>query len=151
MKKLNKVVDNTVSLYYHCDTVKNMLLNELVIDFASPTPVYEQIKKSIKQAIARSILVESQPLPSIRDLASFLKINPNTVARAYRELTQEKIIGGRPGVGFWVEKNEQLDLRKSDILREEFLKFMERAVEMGFSRQQVRALLEDMLPQGGKE
>ncbi len=128
-----------------------MLLNELVIDFASPTPVYEQIKKSIKQAIARSILVESQPLPSIRDLASFLKINPNTVARSYRELTQEKIIGGRPGVGFWVEKNEQLDLRKSDILREEFLKFMERAVEMGFSRQQVRALLEDMLPQGGKE
>lgn len=128
-----------------------MLLNELVIDFASPTPVYEQIKKSIKQAIARSILVESQPLPSIRDLASFLKINPNTVARAYRELTQEKIVGGRPGVGFWVEKNEQLDLRKSDILREEFLKFMERAVEMGFSRQQVRALLEDMLPQGGKE
>ncbi|HOW45428.1 MAG TPA: GntR family transcriptional regulator [Candidatus Aminicenantes bacterium] len=128
-----------------------MLLNELVIDFASPTPVYEQIKKSIKQAIARSILVESQPLPSIRDLASFLKINPNTVARAYRELTQEKIIDGRAGVGFWVEKNEQLDLRKSDILREEFLKFMERAVEMGFSRQQVRALLEDMLPQGGKE
>lgn len=128
-----------------------MLLNELVIDFASPTPVYEQIKKSIKQAIARSILVESQPLPSIRDLASFLKINPNTVARAYRELTQEKIIDGRPGVGFWVEKNEQLDLRKSDILREEFLKFMERAVEMGFSRQQVRALLEDMLPLGGKE
>jgi len=148
---LNKVVDNTVSLYYYYDTVKNMLLNELVIDFASPTPVYEQIKKSIKQAIARSILVESQPLPSIRDLASFLKINPNTVARSYRELTQEKIIGGRPGVGFWVEKNEQLDLRKSDILREEFLKFMERAVEMGFSRQQVRALLEDMLPQGGKE
>jgi GntR family transcriptional regulator len=128
-----------------------MLLNELVIDFASPTPVYEQIKKSIKQAIARSILVENQPLPSIRDLASFLKINPNTVARAYRELTQEKIIGGRPGVGFWIEKNEQLDLRKPELLREEFLKFMERAIEMGFSRQQIRSLLEDMLPQGGKE
>ncbi len=128
-----------------------MLLNELVIDFASPTPVYEQIKKSIKQAIARSILVENQPLPSIRDLASFLKINPNTVARAYRELTQEKIIGGRPGVGFWIEKNEQLDRRKPELLREEFLRFMERAVEMGFSRQQIRALLEDMLPQGEKE
>lgn len=128
-----------------------MLLNELVIDFASPTPVYEQIKKSIKQAIARGILVENQPLPSIRDLASFLKINPNTVARAYRELTQEKIIGGRPGVGFWIEKNEQSDQRKPELLREEFLKFMERAVEMGFSRQQIRALLENMLPQGEKE
>jgi GntR family transcriptional regulator len=128
-----------------------MVLHELVIDFASPTPVYEQIKKSVKQAIARGILVENQPLPSIRDLASFLKINPNTVARSYRELTQERIIGGRAGVGFWIEKNEQSDLRKPELLREEFLKFMERAIEMGFSRRQIRDLLEDMLPQGGKE
>jgi GntR family transcriptional regulator len=138
-------------LYYYSDTVSDMLLKELIIDFASPTPVYEQIKKSIKQAIARSVIVEKQPLPSIRELASFLKINPNTVARAYRELTQEKIINGRPGVGFWVEKNEQLDLKKSDILREEFLKFTERAIEMGFSRQQIRSMLDEMLPQEGGE
>jgi DNA-binding transcriptional regulator YhcF (GntR family) len=54
-------------------------------------------------------------------------------------------------VGFWIEKNEQSDLRKPELLREEFLKFMERAIEMGFSRRQIRDLLEDMLPQGGKE
>ncbi len=92
----------------------------MAVDFASPLPVYEQIKKNIKQAIARNIIQENQALPSIRDLAQFLQINPNTVARAYRDLTQEKIINGRAGVGFWVEKSEQMDLKKSDMLREEF-------------------------------
>ncbi len=144
--KIKKSVDKSVSLYYYCDTVKNVLLAQLNIDFASPLPVYEQIKKNIKQAIARNIIVENQALPSIRDLASFLKINPNTVARAYRELTQEKIINGRAGVGFWIEKSEQMDLDKSDILHEEFDKFVEKAIEMGFSRQQIRDILDSFFP-----
>jgi GntR family transcriptional regulator len=127
--------------------VKNLLLAELTVDFASPLPVYEQIKKSIKQAIARNIIEENQALPSIRDLASFLKINPNTVARAYRDLTQEKIISGRAGVGFWVEKTEQLDEKKTEILREEFMKFTEKAIEMGFSRQQIKDMLGSFFPE----
>jgi GntR family transcriptional regulator len=127
--------------------VKNLLLTELVVDFASPLPVYEQIKKNIKQAIARNVIQENQALPSIRDLAQFLKINPNTVARAYRDLTQEKIISGRAGVGFWVEKSEQMDLKKSDMLREEFTKFTEKAIEMGFSRQQIKELLNRFFPE----
>jgi GntR family transcriptional regulator len=134
-------------LYYYSDTVKNLLLAELSIDFASPLPVYEQIKKNIKQAIARNVIQESQSLPSIRDLAQFLKINPNTVARAYRDLTQEKVINGRAGVGFWIEKTEQLDLKKTDMLREEFMKFTEKAIEMGFSRQQIKAMLSNFFPE----
>ncbi|HSQ35855.1 MAG TPA: GntR family transcriptional regulator [Candidatus Binatia bacterium] len=126
--------------------MKNTLFTELSVDFASPLPVYEQLKKNIKQAIARKVILESQALPSIRDLASFLKINPNTVARAYRDLTQEKVINGRPGVGFWVEKTEQLDLKKIDMLREEFMKFTEKAIEMGFSRQQIKAMLGNFFP-----
>ena len=128
-----------------------MLFADLNIDFASPLPVYEQIKSSIKQAIARNIISENQALPSIRDLASFLKINPNTVARAYRELAQEKIVNGRAGVGFWVERNERMDLDKSDLLREEFKKFMEKAIEMGFSQRQIRELLVGYFPEGGAQ
>ena len=127
--------------------MKNIFLAELTVDFASPLPVYEQLKKNIKQAIARNIIQENQTLPSIRDLAAFLKINPNTVARAYRDLTQEKVINGRAGVGFWVEKSEQLDLKKIEMLREEFLKFTEKAIEMGFSRQQIKAMLSNFFPE----
>jgi GntR family transcriptional regulator len=127
--------------------VKNLLLAELSVDFASPLPVYEQIKKNIKQAIARNVIQENQALPSIRDLAQFLKINPNTAARAYRDLTQEKIISGRAGVGFWVEKSEQLDAKKTEMLREEFMKFTEKAIEMGFSRQQIKDMLGSFFPE----
>jgi DNA-binding transcriptional regulator YhcF (GntR family) len=69
------------------------------------------------------------------------------VARAYRDLTQEKVINGRPGVGFWVEKTEQLDLKKTAMLREEFMKFTEKAIEMGFSRQQIKAMLTNFFPE----
>lgn len=131
--------------------MKNTLFTELTVDFASPLPVYEQLKKNIKHAIARNVILENQPLPSIRDLASFLKINPNTVARAYRDLTQEKVINGRAGVGFWVEKTEQLDLKKTDMLREEFMKFTEKAIEMGFSRQQIKAMLDNFFPEEGAQ
>lgn len=120
-----------------------MLLAELVIEFASPVPVYEQIKRQVKHALAKKSLVENQPLPSIRELASFLKINPNTVSRAYRELLQENIIDGRPGKGYWVKETGRLEQEKEALLREEFLKFVERAVEMGFTRQHLKSLVGD--------
>ena len=53
------------------------ILTELTVDFASPVPVYEQIKKKIKHAIAKKIIQTQEPLPSIRELASFLKIIEN--------------------------------------------------------------------------
>jgi GntR family transcriptional regulator len=121
--------------------VKNVILSEIEIEFASPVPVYEQLKKQIKHAIAKRIVRENDPLPSIREMASFLKINPNTVARAYRDLSLEKIIGGRAGKGFWIEKVGKFDLEKSHLLEDEFLKFMEKAVEMGISRDHLKDLI----------
>ncbi len=121
--------------------MKNVILSEIEIEFASPVPVYEQLKKQIKHAIAKRIVRENDPLPSIREMASFLKINPNTVARAYRDLSLEKIIGGRAGKGFWIEKVGKFDLEKSHLLEDEFLKFMEKAVEMGISRDHLKDLI----------
>jgi GntR family transcriptional regulator len=121
--------------------MKKTLLADMSVDFASPVPVYEQIKRKIKHAIARKSLLEDEPLPSIRELASFLKINPNTVARAYRELVQEKIVGGRAGKGFWVEKTGDLEQAKVSLLKEEFLKFLERAIEMGFSQERLKEMI----------
>ena len=122
-----------------------MILQELNIDFASPVPVYEQLKRKLKHAIAKKTLKANDPLPSIRELASFLKINPNTVARAYRELSQESIIGGRAGKGFWVEAGGHIDAEKVELLREDFLKFVEKAVDMGFSADELRDLVDDYL------
>lgn len=131
--------------------MKKELLIDLNVDFASPVPVYEQIKKIIKYAIARKTLVEEEHLPSIRELAAFLKINPNTVARAYRELSQEGVVGGRAGKGFWVAKIQQAEESKTQLLKEEFLKFLEKAVAMGFSSDVIKTVINDFFREEKKD
>ena len=119
------------------------IFTELSVDFASPVPVYEQIKKKIKHAIAKKVILQQEALPSIRELASFLKINPNTVARSYRELSQEGVIGGRAGKGFWVEESEVPEKEKINLIKEEFLEFLEKAVAMGLSSEKIKELVDD--------
>ena len=118
-----------------------MILKEISIDFASPVPVYEQIKRSIKQVIARDLLKIEDPLPSIRELSSFLKINPNTVARAYRDLQQEKIVDGRPGKGFWVSAKKTPGREKIGMLEDDFKKFMEKSIDLGIPPEAVKEMI----------
>jgi GntR family transcriptional regulator len=120
-----------------------MILTEMNVELASPVPVYEQIKKKIKHAIAKRSLAVNDALPSIRELASFLKINPNTVARAYRELSQENIIDGRAGIGFWVKETGELEEEKETMLREEFLKLLEKAVELGIPQERLKGMVSE--------
>lgn len=117
------------------------MINAIEIDFASPVPVYEQIKKGIKQAIAKQVAINQQHLPSIREMAGFFKINPNTVARAYRELQFEGIIGGRAGKGFWVEQKTTSDGDKMELLKEDFLKLMEKGIELGISPGKIKMMI----------
>ena len=124
-------------------------MDEIVVDFASPVPVYEQIKRRIKHAIAKNILVSNEPLPSIRELAAFLKINPNTVARGYRELQQENIAGGRAGKGFWVEAQETPEVEKMELLRDDFLKLLEKGVEMGLSPGSIKTMILEFFKEVG--
>ena len=118
-----------------------MILKEISIDFTSPVPVYEQIKRNIKHIIAKDLLKINDPLPSIRELSSFLKINPNTVARAYRELQQDKIIDGRPGKGFWASGKKTTGKEKVEMLEDDFNKFMEKAIDLGISPEAVREMI----------
>lgn len=128
--------------------MKKELLSDLVLDFASPIPVYEQLKRILKYAIAKGSLVEGEDLPSIRELASFLTINPNTVARTYREMMQTGVIEGRAGKGFWVKKIENTEDNKNEILLEEFLKFVEKAVAMGFTTEAIKAVIDRFFQEG---
>ena len=66
----------------------------------------------IKSRISLGILGSDEPLPSIRDMATSLIINPNTVARAYRELEQEGYIYTRKGKGCYISKNSQALIKK---------------------------------------
>jgi len=78
------------------------------IDTSSFVPIYEQVKAQFKLRIAAHILKPHAPLPSIRELASELLINPNTVARAYRELEREGLIYTQKGKGSFVSEDSVL-------------------------------------------
>jgi len=68
-------------------------MNEIIsLDYQSRTPIYEQIIKEIERYVALGILKPDEQIPSIRELASSLGINPNTVKKAYTELEQKGVI-----------------------------------------------------------
>jgi GntR family transcriptional regulator len=69
---------------------------------ASGLPLYLQIQSQVKQTIAAGALRAGDSLPSVRKLAAELRINPNTVARAYLELEREGVIRTVPGGGTYV-------------------------------------------------
>lgn len=142
-KKIHSGVDKTELLYYCISTVKRELIDQLDIDFASPLPVYEQVTRGIKQAVARRTLASGEALPSIREMASFLKINPNTVARAYRELLHQGIVNGRAGKGYWVESGNDPSQGTENMVKELFLEFIHKAVEMGYSREDLQHLVQE--------
>lgn len=77
------------------------------LDITGRTPIYEQISKQICSLIAKGILNEGDRLPSARNLAKDLSINPNTVAKAYSSLEQDGIIYSSAGKGCFVAKHTE--------------------------------------------
>ena len=83
------------------------------IDFQSGVPVYLQIVQQVKAAAATGLIRPGDPLPSVRALAEDLRINRNTVARAYAELESESVIETRQGSGCFLKDGGASPLRKS--------------------------------------
>ncbi len=72
-------------------------------------PIYVQIMDEIRRGMATGALVSGDPLPSVRQLAASLKVNPNTVAQAYRELEREGLAYVQRGQGTFVGSSRQID------------------------------------------
>jgi GntR family transcriptional regulator len=105
------------------DRDHNMLLQ---INFKSGLPIYLQIVEQIKAAAASGALQAGEALPSIRPLAEELRVNRNTVAKAYSELESRGIIETLPGRGCFVKENHSA-LRK-DARRKLLTDDIDRAV-----------------------
>lgn len=77
----------------------------LKIDPRSSTPIYEQIQLGIKELILKGALQGGEKIPSVREMASILTINPNTISKAYAELERQGIIETLRGKGTYVVDN----------------------------------------------
>lgn len=92
------------------------------MEFKSKKSIYLQIADYICECILREEWKEDEKIPSIRDIAVTLEVNPNTVTRTYRYLEEQGIISIQRGVGYFVSKNAYdiiLDLKKETFFKEE--------------------------------
>jgi GntR family transcriptional regulator len=80
-------------------------------------PIHQQISDQVRRAVARGGLEAGEKLPSVRQLAEELTINPNTVARAYNDLAREGFMESRPGVGAFVARKRKVFTRQERLRR----------------------------------
>jgi GntR family transcriptional regulator len=109
------------------------------IDAKSGVPFYRQIIEQIKFAIARGRLSPGDRLPTVRQLAVDLSVDPNTVVRAYRELELEKVIETQQGSGTYVGKERiEIDpLERQRMLDQILTELLARASSYGFSLEDI--------------
>jgi len=117
------------------------------LDPRSSAPIYVQIVEQVRRGVAYGLLGADERLPSVRELAVALRVNPNTVARAYRELEYEGLIESRQGDGTFVSAQApRLRQRERERLVNRVLdEALGQALEAGLTETEVRELVEQRL------
>jgi len=120
----------------------------LQIDFRSGLPIYTQIVNQVQAQVASGNLKPGDQLPTVRALAEDLRVNFNTVARAYRLLDEERIISTQQGRGTYI--TEIPPPKVSERLRKEMLealaeKYIDEAMRLDFSKDEIKQMVSDQL------
>jgi GntR family transcriptional regulator len=120
----------------------------LTVDPRSGVPMYLQLIEQIKRSVAVGVLAPGEQLPTVKQLAVDLTINPNTVARAYRDLEREAIIETAAGRGSFVRGDgaaEGARSAASDVARDAIVAAVREAKAVGLSRSRAVELFTEAL------
>ena len=113
----------------------------IVLNTRDPKPIYEQITNNLRRLIASGGIAPGERLPSVRELATRLTINPNTIQRAYRQLEQEGYIVSLPGKGcFAVHTYRAQDDARRLSLEHQLKELLQELRAMGVSEEDIQAL-----------
>ena len=132
-------------LYYSASTEGARMFFQ--IDFADHLPIYDQIVRQIKFAVAGGVLREDELVPSVRELARELTINPNTVARAYRQLQDDRVLETVRGTGLAVAAGAGRRCRQErvELIRARVQQVFAEARQSGLDPAELRALIKEQL------
>jgi GntR family transcriptional regulator len=121
-----------------------MFLN---IDFTNELTIYDQIVRQFKFAVAGDLWKEGQGVPSVRELARELAVNPNTVARAYRRLQDDGVLTAVRGIGLSVAAGAAVRCRvdRLELIRARLDQVLTEARHSRLDPQELRALVEKQL------
>jgi len=120
----------------------------LQIDFRSGLPIYTQIVNQVQAQVVSGILKHGDQLPTVRALAEELRVNFNTVARAYRILDEARIISTQQGRGTYITEIPPPNV--TEKLRRETLealtqRYINEAMRLEFSKSEIRQMVSDQL------
>jgi GntR family transcriptional regulator len=119
---------------------------EFHLDQRSGLPMYLQIVQQVKEALRLGLLDVGDQLPTVREVVAATAINPNTVAKAYRELEHEGLVSATPGRGTFVESTLAADsLEHHEALRRALLGWIVDAQRAGMDDESIRALISSTL------
>ena len=124
----------------------NDLIEKIKLDFRSDEPLYLQIAHQVEQLVAAGELALGDQLPTVRELAAELRVNFNTVSRAYRVLDESRLISTQRGRGtyIWEEPDPgAIQTLRRKTLEELAAAYLERAQQMGCTPAEALTALED--------
>jgi len=112
------------------------------LDAHSGVATYLQIVQQVKEALRLGTIDVGDQLPTVREVVADLAINPNTVAKAYRDLEREGLVVARQGRGTFIASTlAPASLRHNDELRAELERWIRSALAAGLDEESVRALI----------
>jgi|SRR5690554_3591378 GntR family transcriptional regulator len=120
------------------------------IDNDNPKAIYEQIYDEIVRLIFSKSLKPDEKLPSVRELASMIRINPNTIQKAYKYLEEDNYIYSIKGVGNFVKDADELRNLHLKNMKDELYKVVKSLKELGLRDERIIEMVRDILTPGKK-
>ena len=114
-------------------------------------PVYLQIQHQLERRIASGALSPGDALPSVRALAKQLRVNPNTVVRAYRELEFRGLVVTRHGEGTFVAEDAETQSQPGDLIAERAEQLVDEAKQLGLTKDQTLAAVKAAWRKSGRK
>ena len=118
----------------------------ITINYRDPRPIYEQIQTELRRLMLTGLLPPGGRLPSVRELAGQLAINPNTIQRAYRELEADGYILSVAGKGSFVAQVDQLAEQQKKQAVDAFRAAAQKLRQLGLTQAQLAQLLTEEEP-----
>lgn len=115
----------------------------IILDLKDARPLYEQVVERFKHLILCGALPEDEKLPSVRNLAMELSINPNTIQKAYGELERQGFIYSVKGRGNFVSSTENLREAKKEELKMQILELVKEAETIGLTTTDIIELIKE--------
>lgn len=118
------------------------------LNYRDSRPIYEQLMEQLRKLIVTGIIKSDERLPSIREIATSLAINPNTIQRAYRELESEGYIYTIPGKGSFAAPRTDIDSRREIELLKQLEETVIELTYLGYTADALSARIHKMIEEG---